>query len=154
MFCWVAGWVHPFELSVFGFCMIVYPIILCPIHPFSLSGCTNSYVWVCYWRSILIMMCGGLLGTRSLPPLVEQSLMKFITQRSRQIMDSCLLFGIKCLEPTYHHLIRNQNNTNTDSGTHSSVAYYILILNCNKVSTYSNTNLMFPYRDFVNIAYA
>ena len=57
MFSWAAGWVHPFELTVFGFCMIVYPLILCPIHPLSLwvyefifvglllEEHSNHYVW-------------------------------------------------------------------------------------------------------------
>ena len=35
-FSWCAGWVHPFELTVFASCMIVYPALLRPIHPLSL----------------------------------------------------------------------------------------------------------------------
>ena len=33
LFSWCAGWVHPFELTIFAFCMIVYPLILFPVHP-------------------------------------------------------------------------------------------------------------------------
>lgn len=36
LFAWAAGWVHPFELIVFAFCMIVYPWLLCPVHPLTL----------------------------------------------------------------------------------------------------------------------
>ncbi len=36
LFSWCAGWVHPFELTVFMLCMIVYPALLCPVHPLTL----------------------------------------------------------------------------------------------------------------------
>ena len=36
VFSWAAGWVHPFELTVFGTCMMLYPLILYPIHPLTL----------------------------------------------------------------------------------------------------------------------
>ena len=36
VFGWAAGWVHPFELTLFGVCMILYPCVVCPIHPLSL----------------------------------------------------------------------------------------------------------------------
>ena len=36
LFSWCAGWVHPFELTVFALCMIIYPWILSPVHPLTL----------------------------------------------------------------------------------------------------------------------
>ena len=36
LFSWCASWVHPFELTVFVFCMIIYPWILSPVYPLTL----------------------------------------------------------------------------------------------------------------------
>ena len=36
LFAWCAGWVHPFETAVFALCEILYPCVLCPVHPLTL----------------------------------------------------------------------------------------------------------------------
>ena len=48
LFSWAAGWVHPFELTVFASCMIVYPMFASPVHPLTL--------WIYEWIFVALLL--------------------------------------------------------------------------------------------------
>ena len=55
LFSWCAGWVHPFELMIFAFCMIVYPWILFPVHPLTLWCFCCSSPWRTLWTWCMVV---------------------------------------------------------------------------------------------------
>ena len=48
LFAFAAGWVHPFELTIFGLCMIVYPCMLRPTHPLTF------WIYECIFVALLL----------------------------------------------------------------------------------------------------
>jgi hypothetical protein len=46
LFSWCAGWVHPFELTIFAFCMIVSPSMLFPVHPLTFWIYMSAFIEV------------------------------------------------------------------------------------------------------------